>query len=235
MDAVVRGRVEDELDRLRQPLDPLGVDPELVDQARSPAAEGSSTGRSRAAPAAPRTAAPSSAPRSGAARSRGCSAGRSGGRRGWPRRRAPRGGRGGTSSRRSRRRRRAGRRSTTRRPASAAGVSSYKHGVDDDDDQLPDRVDDDVAAAHRQARSRVPRLVADQVLVARVLEREQLDDEQQDEGRDRVEDQFRHAPNVMAKRLSRSRRSPRSMPRQSAPGRYPYDARCLSLHLCKPG
>jgi hypothetical protein len=33
-----------------------------------------------------------------------------------------------------------------------------------------------------------------QIVVARVLEREQLDDEQQYEGRDRVEDQLRHGP-----------------------------------------
>jgi len=52
-----------------------------------------------------------------------------------------------------------------------------------------------VAAAHRQAGARVPRLVADQVLVARVLEREQLDDEQDDERGNRVEDQLRHARN----------------------------------------
>jgi hypothetical protein len=69
-------------------------------------------------------------------------------------------------------------------------------GVDGDDDQLPDGVDGDVAAAHRQAGAGVPRLVADQLLVPRVLEREQLDHEQQHERRDRVEDQLRHAANL---------------------------------------
>jgi hypothetical protein len=68
--------------------------------------------------------------------------------------------------------------------------------VDADHRQLPDEVDRDVAAAHRQAGAGVLGLVADQLLVAGVLEGEQLDDEQQHEGRDRVEDQLRHAATV---------------------------------------
>ena len=65
--------------------------------------------------------------------------------------------------------------------------------VDDDHRSFPDGVDDDVAAAHRQAGAGVARLVADQLLVPRVLEGEQLDDEQQHEGGDRVDDQVDHA------------------------------------------
>jgi hypothetical protein len=103
--------------------------------------------------------------------------------------------------------------------------------VDEDDDELPDRVDDDVAAAHRQARSRVARLVADEIVVADVLEREQLDDEQQHKGRDRVEDQLRHAPNLVPKPPSRSRRSPRSTRSPAERVRCLFDALSLSLHL----
>lgn len=69
-------------------------------------------------------------------------------------------------------------------------------GVDDEHDQLPDRVDDDVAAAHGQARARVARLVADQVVVAEVLEREQLHDEQQHKGGDRVVKDLGHRSNL---------------------------------------
>jgi hypothetical protein len=58
--------------------------------------------------------------------------------------------------------------------------------------RFPDRVDDDVAAAHRQAGTRVAHLIADQLFIARVLEGEQLDREQQHEGGNRVDDQVDH-------------------------------------------
>ena len=99
MDPVVRRGVEDLL-QPPDPLDRLGVDPELVDEVdgRAP---------SRSAPAAPRRGRagrrgpPSSRPRrpAGAARSRGCSARCGGGRRGWPTASGSRGSTGGSSSR----------------------------------------------------------------------------------------------------------------------------------------
>src|SRR4051794_655405 len=46
-------------------------------------------------------------------------------------------------------------------------------------------------------RKAVARLVAGEVLIARALEREQFDDEEQHESRDRVEDQLRLAPNLV--------------------------------------
>ncbi len=65
--------------------------------------------------------------------------------------------------------------------------------VERDDDELPGDVDDDVAGAEQEARAGVGRVVADHVLlVAGVAERERLDRQQQDEEGDRVVEDLGH-------------------------------------------
>ncbi len=83
-----------------------------------------------------------------------------------------------------------------------AGVEAQRRQLVDDHvepehGELPDRVDEHVAEPERQARPRVADLVADQVvLVARVAERESLDDQQEDEEGDRVVEDLGHASNL---------------------------------------
>ena len=65
---------------------------------------------------------------------------------------------------------------------------------DREDDELPGDVDDDVAEPHGEARLRVAFLKADvlAIVVAKVLERHVLGDQEEDEDRDRVVENLRH-------------------------------------------
>ena len=195
VDAVVRRRVEDRLERRAAACGSARCGSRTGRSATTPGRAAPSTARSRPAAARARTGSRSSAPRSGGARSRGCSAGRSGGRRGSPRTGGSRARRGGTSSRRSRRRRTGAPRPTSRRGRGAAASARRATVYGGEDRELPDRVDRDVAEPHREARPGVARLEPDQVVVVvvpRCRNERYSSDEQQDEERDRVVEDLGH-------------------------------------------